>query len=195
MRYLSVIAVALAAVVLATGCGGSKDQPKAALGTPQNPMVATTAAATPTSPTPAARRRARAAAAKPNYEELPQQRAAPTGKAFSPCNLVSQSRAEAILRGAIQAPLEAPQGPTCIYRTKKGASFVTVAVQAVTLRKLHAQLAKADTSTVGGRTAYCAKVGNPTLYVPLGSARILTVSAPCKIAKAFARTAVVKLPS
>jgi hypothetical protein len=243
MRYLSLIAVALAAALLAAGCGGSKDQPKAALGTPQNPMVARAQGPSPTAPTPAARRRAKALAAAsaaatsgraapsssssptpiasskttkaaekaaaaaqgeptsgsgaaapaPNYQDLPAQKAAPSGRTFSPCNLVSQARAETILGGSIQAPLEAPQGPTCIYRSKNGKSFVTLAVQQVTYAKL--KVRKARAASVSGHAAYCASLGHPMFYVPLHGARVLTISAPCKVAQAFAQTAVTKLAS
>jgi hypothetical protein len=129
----------------------------------------------------------------PNYEALLAQKGSPKGSRFTPCNLVSQRRAEAILGGKVAEPLEAPQGPTCIYRTVSGKSFVTIAVQGTSFAKLRKQLVKPEPVTVQGRAGYCGKLGQPMLYVPLGTRKLLTVAAPCDIAKAFAATAVQRL--
>jgi hypothetical protein len=233
MRHLPPIALAgLAAVVLA-GCGGSNDKPQAALGSPQNPVVARPQGASPSSGTAAARRAARAlneanaaaaagegegakagrragahaaeaaageptANARPNaapsYAGILKQRDTSRGGSFSPCNLVSQNRAEAILGSGVRTPLEAPQGPTCIYRTSNNKYFVTVSVQQARYASVRKQVRKPTTVSVEGRTAYCATLGQPMLYVPLSGPRLLTITGgPCKVAKAFAATAVQKL--
>jgi hypothetical protein len=256
MRHLSPIAIAgLVAVVLA-GCGGSNDRPKAALGSPQNPVVARPQGASPSSGTAAARRAARAlneanaaaaagegeatavagatpgsskttakgdsskgatksdrspgaAAAEaaagepattsrpnaaPSYAGILKQRDSSRGASFSPCNLVSQNRAEAILGSGIRTPLEAPQGPTCIYRTTNNKYFVTVSVQQARYASVRKQVHKPTATSVGGHTAYCGTLGQPMLYVPLSGTRLLTITGgPCNVAKAFAATAVQKL--
>ncbi|HEY4093913.1 MAG TPA: hypothetical protein VGM33_00285 [Baekduia sp.] len=131
--------------------------------------------------------------AAPDYESLLKQKSAPKGTSFSPCNLVSRKRAEVILGGAIQAPLEAPQGPTCIYRSTNGKSFVTVAVQQLRYAKVAKQVTKPVRLGVEGHAAYCGTLGREMLYLPLSGTRLLTIAAPCSVAKAFAATAVQKL--
>jgi hypothetical protein len=131
--------------------------------------------------------------ASPDYESLLKQKSAPKGTSFSPCNLVSRKRAEVILGGAIQTPLEAPQGPTCIYRSKNGKSFVTVAVQQMRYAKVAKQVTKPVRLGVEGHAAYCGTLGREMLYLPLSGTRLLTIAAPCPVAKAFAATAVQKL--
>lgn len=245
MRLSNTIALAGLAAVLLAGCGGSGDQPKAALGSPDNPVVARPQGSSPTSGTATARKAARALAqsnaaaaeggatavagatpsatkrkrqaaaaaaaageptgpatsssgrakanAAPSYAGILKQRGASTGQSFSPCNLVSQRRAEAIIGRTIQTPLEAPQGPTCIYRTKDNTRFVTVLVQQSRYAAVRRQLRRATQLSVEGHTAYCGTLGQPVLYVPLSGTRLLTISAPCTVAKAFAATAVQKL--
>jgi hypothetical protein len=248
MRHHFPIALAgFAAVIVLAGCGGSDDRPKAALGSPQNPVVARPQGASPSSGTAAARRAARAlnaanaaaaagegegavvagatpgtskattkanrsrgaaaaeaaagepaTTAKPNaapsYTGILKQRGSSRGGSFSPCNLVSQNRAEAILGSGIRTPLEAPQGPTCIYRTRNDKYFVTVSVQQSRYSAVRRQVRKPATVTVAGRTAYCGTLGRPMLYVPLSGTRLLTITGgPCNVAKAFAATAVQKL--
>lgn len=220
MRLISLLgAPAAAAVLLAAGCGGDGAS-DAAPGSKERPLVATTQArALPKAADRKAARVSESADASgaevpsqqgaatgggeagsaskqadgPNYESLLAQKGTPKGSRFTPCNLVSRRRAEAILGGEVQEPLEAPQGPTCIYRTVSGKSFVTVAVQGASFAKLRKQLGKPQAVTVGGRAGYCGKLGQPMLYVPLGTRKLLTVAAPCPIAKAFAATAVQRL--
>ena len=87
---------------------------------------------------------------------------------FTPCNLVSERRRAEIVGAPIEQPLEAPQGPTCIYRSRDGKSFVTVAVQRVSIDSLTGRLQQRETVDVGSRAAYCGKYGQPMLYLPLG---------------------------
>jgi hypothetical protein len=208
MRFLSLMAPVAAAALLA-GCGSGDDGP--ALGSAQRPLVATTQApavgqakakstgarvneAAPATTAKAQRKQTTKAAqaAAPSYDALLRQKGA-KGSRFSPCNLVSQKRAEAILGGPVQQPLEAPQGPTCIYRETSGKSFVTLAVQAVSFTKIRHQVLQRKQVKVSGRTAYCGRYGQPMLYVPLGRRRVLSVAAPCEVARMFASTAVQRL--
>jgi hypothetical protein len=116
-------------------------------------------------------------------------------KKLNPCALVSRSEAQAIVKGPVAAPVDAPQGPTCIYRRKDGKGLITVAVQATNFSKVQPQSALRDrvSVTVHGRTAYCGLAGVPTLIVPLTSGRFLTVSAPCPIAASFAAKALARI--
>jgi hypothetical protein len=222
MRFLTpIVVVATVSGTLLAGCGGA-DEPKPALGSAERPMVATTqapAVSPSTKTAPSARKDARtneaaanqeppavrpgtgapapdgAKAKAPGYQALLKQKGTQKGSRFTPCNLVSERRAAAILGGPVQQPLEAPQGPTCIYRSTSGKSFVTIAVQTTSFAKLRKQLVKPSRVDVRGRAAYCGRLGQPMLYVPLTGSRVLTVTAPCPIAKAFAVSAVQTLAS
>jgi hypothetical protein len=179
-------AVAKTNEAAASGTGSAKPDKRAALdGKPVTTAPKPSADGEPTAAT--------SGTASPDYESLLKQKSAPKGTNFSPCNLVSRKRAEVILGGAIQAPLEAPQGPTCIYRSKSGKSFVTVAVQQMRYAKLAKQVTKPVRLGVEGHAAYCGTLGREMLYLPLSGTRLLTIAAPCSVAKAFAATAVQKL--
>ncbi len=199
------LAIAACALVL-SACGGDP-APEPAPGTPQNPLAAVpekggTAAprvrgsegAPKTAAPGGARKRAETSGADrltpPGYEDLVKKQASKPRSTFTPCNLVPEARAAAIVGAPMQAPLEAPQGPSCIYRTRKGGTFVSLSVQPLTLRALRPQLKRARAVEVGGRRAYCA---GPSLFLPVGGTRVLSVSAPCRLATRFAAEAARRL--
>ena len=96
----------------------------------------------------------------------------------------------------MQDLLEAPQGPTCIYRSKAAKRFVTVAVQSADFAKqIEPRLHQASSFSVGSRTAYCGQHGQQMLYVPLSGDRVLAIAAPCPMAKRFAAQALRQLPA
>jgi hypothetical protein len=107
---------------------------------------------------------------------------------------VTARQAHAILGVPLREPTEAPQGPTCIYRTRTGRTFVTVALQSVDFKTLRPQLHLRHRVDVSNRTAYCGTFGQPMLYVPLSQGRVLMVAAQCSVAKQFALRAVRQLP-
>lgn len=111
-----------------------------------------------------------------------------------PCRLVTRAEAARIL-GAVRAPVTAPQGPTCIYRSVSGRRFVTLAVQRRSFRKLTAHLRHKRRVRVRGAsgTAYCVTAGSPTLYVPVSGGRVLTVGGPCAVGRRFALRALPRL--
>ncbi|MEY2516198.1 MAG: hypothetical protein QOJ89_3556, partial [bacterium] len=114
-------------------------------------------------------------------------------RAARPCSLVTKSQARAILGTEIVEPLQAPQGPTCIYRSRSGRQFVTLAVQTVSFGRLAAQLRRARSVRVAGSTGSCGTYGRPVLYVPLARGRVLSVTASCDVATRFAAKAVPRL--
>jgi hypothetical protein len=116
-----------------------------------------------------------------------QKRQAPS--AAHPCSLVTNSQARAILGTPVVEPLQAPQGPTCIYRAARGKQYVTLAVQQASLAKLRKQLSASRSVQVAGATGYCGKSGRPMLYLPVSSGRVLSVAAACTIATRFAAKA------
>jgi hypothetical protein len=109
--------------------------------------------------------------------------------ARQPCSLVSKAQARAILGTAILEPLQAPQGPTCIYQAASGKPYVTVAVQQVSFVKLRRHIRTTRAVAVAGRTAYCAAYGTAMLFLPVAGDRVLTIAAPCRMAREFAAKA------
>ena len=78
---------------------------------------------------------------------------------------MTRAQARAILGAPVQAPREAPQGPTCIYRTRKGNDFITLAVQPASFSGLKRQISRPQSIEVAGRSAFCGAHGQPMLYV------------------------------
>jgi hypothetical protein len=113
--------------------------------------------------------------------------------ASRPCSLGTRSQAAAIVGAPVLQPLQAPQGPTCIYQTKRGTPYVTLVVQTVNFAKLRRQIRNARTVTVGGRKATCGTYGRPMLFLPLSGGRVLSIAAPCAMASRFAAKAAARL--
>lgn len=110
--------------------------------------------------------------------------------ASRPCSLVTRANAQEITGAPIVEPLEAPQGPTCIYQTGRGEQYITLAAQDASIDQLRAQILGRTAVSVAGRAGYCGSVGGqPVLYVPLPDRRTLVVTAVCKVAKRFAALA------
>ena len=130
---------------------------------------------------------------KPGYKQLLERQSSKPATRFSPCSLVTRGQAGAILGARVLAPFEAPQGPTCIYRSKSGHAFVTLAVQPLDFDTARRRLRGGAAVDVAGRSAYCGRAGQPTLYVKLPRGRVLSVSATCSIAQKFAARAVAQL--
>jgi hypothetical protein len=131
----------------------------------------------------------------PGYQKLLEQQTRKPVSRFTPCNLVRRSEAAAILGVAVRPLVEAPQGPTCIYRAAKGAGFITISVQKTALRKVRKQMRDAKPVAVAERDSLCGTVGRPALYVPVSGARVLVVTAPCQVARRFASAAVPRIPA
>jgi hypothetical protein len=191
MRFLSLPAL-LCACALLSACGGGEPT-KAATppGSPDNPMVGKL-----NEETQSGRKNESAAktAEEPGYQKLVERQTKKPQAAFTPCNLVTPAQASSILGGPIQAPLEAPQGPTCIYRLRSGGKgMVTVAVQTLDLAHAKRQLRGSQRLAVSGRPAYCGAVGQPMLYAGLSDGRVLAIGAPCNVARQFATRAVAQL--
>jgi hypothetical protein len=117
-----------------------------------------------------------------------QKGSAPSAK--RPCSLVTKAQAQSIIGVPILEPLEAPQGPTCIYQSKTRKQYVTLTVQNTDFAHLKAQVRKRREVAVSTRTAVCGTYGRPMLYLPLNGGRVLSVAGRCGIASRFAATAV-----
>jgi hypothetical protein len=179
MRTLCFVLLVVAAT-FAGACGGDEPRTAAAPGTPENPLVA--------QPTGDAR-----GSETPGYRSLVDAQTGQPRSSFTPCNLVTRARAGEIMGAELEEPLEAPQGPTCIYQTRSGGEMVTVSVQALDLESVRSQLRRAQSVTVGDRTAWCGQHGQPMLYLPLAQGEVLAVAGQCAIAKRFAASALPRL--
>ena len=115
------------------------------------------------------------------------------GSQLNPCTLVSASEAQAITGGPVVGPVEAPLGPTCIYRPNGSKAQITLAVESMSFSKVTHQMTKPNRVTVRGHLAYCGRLGAPMLFIPLSGGRVLNVTAPCGMAQRFAATALGRL--
>jgi hypothetical protein len=127
------------------------------------------------------------------YQQLVEQQSRNPQRRFTPCSLVTKAQARAIVGTTIKTPLEAAQGPTCIYRSTPSAGYITVAVQNVSYSTLARGLRGRHRVTVGTRTAVCGSRGRPTVLVALSGGRTLDIAAPCELARQFAVKAVQRL--
>ncbi len=187
------LAALLAALALAVAaCGGDDSTAaKAPPGSPDNPLVskATSDGSDPDAP-------GQVKPVKPGYKALlNNQSKNPAAVADSPCTLVTKKQAQAATGLHLLDPVEAPQGPTCIYRDRAGKAFVTLAVQDVPFSAVRRELRRLKKVSIGDREAYCGVNGAPMLYLPIARARILSVTAQCEVAKDFARFAAPHLSS
>ena len=197
MRALQIpIAVAVAAAVLLAGCGGEK-KAAAPPGSAANPLPAHEQ---PARGEQSARlneangKPQPQATVTPNYQALVKRQTTKPRARFTPCNLVTRSQAQTIIGGPVQAPLEAPQGPTCIYRSRSGTDFITVAMHAGSFKALTRPLREPHWLAIAGREAVCGDLGRPTLFVRISGSRALGIAAPCDTARKFAAAAVERLP-
>jgi hypothetical protein len=192
VRPLCLTALATIGAAL-TACGGSSPTPPAP-GSPEKPLVAEQTRLGGVDATGRSNEAAGSVSqAKPGYDALVKKQPRHPRSRFTPCNLVTVAQARAIIGAPMLDPVEAPQGPTCIYRTRNGKSFVSVAVQANDFNKLKPRLRLRQRVAVANRTAYCGTYGQPMLYVPLSGGRVLSIAAHCAIAKQFAIRAVRQL--
>jgi hypothetical protein len=208
------LAVLVVGIALLVACGGNDSKPKAK-GSPENPLVAktdspkeagrsneagrpnkpgrsnksgrSTKGSTGSSGRPGADQDAQK---RPGYKGLVDDQTSRPRSRFTPCNLVTKAQARAIVGAPVRDPLEAPQGPTCIYRAAKGKGFITVAVQSVNFKKLRPQLRQSRRIEISKRPAYCGQYGQAMLYMPLSRGRVLSVAGPCPVARRFAAAAV-----
>ena len=112
---------------------------------------------------------------------------------FNPCTLVSVREAQEIVGVAITGRVEAPLGPTCVYKLSGSKANVTLAVESLSIAQVTRQMKRPKPLIVGSRRAYCGRLGTQMLFAPLTRGRLLNVTAPCPIAQRFAALALGRL--
>lgn len=112
---------------------------------------------------------------------------------LDPCSLVTLPQAQTFAGGAISSRFEAPQGPTCIYTPAHAKTEITLALETMAAAQVTNHLGQREKLTVAGRTAYCGKLGQQLLIVPLPGGQLLSVGAPCTVARQFAQAALGRL--
>jgi hypothetical protein len=112
---------------------------------------------------------------------------------LDPCGLVTLPQAQTFAGGAISSRFEAPQGPTCIYKPANAKTEITLALETMSASQVTDHLGQRQKLTVAGRTAYCGKLGQQLLIVPLPGGQLLSVGAPCTVARQFAQAALGRL--
>jgi len=178
------------AVITGFAAGGAGNAaPVGPPGSAGNPLVAVGTRAEPLTQPPPPARSPQPTASTVAPTPPPRLLHAATASASEPCALVTASQASAILGAPIEPPVQAPQGPTCIYRTVGGANVVTVAVETVSVAALLKLTLAASPVLIAGRTGFCGGPDRPTLYVPLLGGHALVVSAPCAAATRLAALA------
>jgi hypothetical protein len=184
MTRIGLLTLLVVAALLA-GCGGSGEPAAPApLGSESNPAPAR-------ADEPGAE--GAAGAGEPGFSALLEQQSGKPRDRFSPCNLVSRRQAGTLLGEAVRAPVEAPQGPTCVYRTERGNRLVTVAVQALPFDRVARKVRDSQRVQLARHTAVCGTFGQPVVYVELPRRRVLSITAPCAVGLRFATTALREL--
>jgi hypothetical protein len=186
MRRSTLAALMLSLLALLSACGESQPASKAPPGSPENPLVskAENDGTDPDAP---------GGAAKPGYADLVDRQSSTPAQRSSPCAFVTKRQAQAIVGSDLLDPVEAPQGPTCIYRDRDGETFITVAMQQSGFDAMRRQVRRIRRVSVADRMAYCGVQGQPALFLPVGDSRVLSVTAQCEVAMQFARRAVQRL--
>jgi hypothetical protein len=110
-----------------------------------------------------------------------------------PCGLVPLSEAQSITGGEIAGRVEAPLGPTCIYHLSNSKSDITMAVESMSFSQVTRHMSSRKAIDIAGRHAFCGKLGDQMLFVPLSGGKLLNVTAPCTIAQQFAAKALTRL--
>lgn len=120
---------------------------------------------------------------------------AAAGGGSRPCALVSRARAQALLGTRAVTVVQAPQGPTCLFRAAAGPvrQQTTLVVQATPAGALLSHLQDRRTLTLAGHRAFCGRFGTSELYVPLDHGHVLSLSGPCAVTQGFAAAALRQL--
>lgn len=188
MRILLTTAAVLSLAVLIGACGGG-EAPKAAKAEKPSTTGRLMGSTDPDGPKGPAPARANEVGAS---SSVPVNRAV-HDKAVAPCSLVSRAQAQKIVGRPVMKLVEAPQGPTCLYRYDGGKSMVTLAIQERDAKTLTRDLPRKTTVEIADRKGFCARQGQEALYLPLSGNQVLSIAAGCDVAQDFASAALEQL--
>jgi hypothetical protein len=108
---------------------------------------------------------------------------------------VSKVEAESILGRPLDQPVEALQGPTCIFKSTNGTIAATIAVETVPLARFRSGMKGVHVESVAKHQTFCGTFGSPTLVSQLDRGALLVVSAPCPVAQRLAAHALPRVPA
>jgi hypothetical protein len=91
------------------------------------------------------------------------------------------------------APVEAPQGPTCIFQAAGARSYVTMTVETTRFAAIRRHSRTLSKRRIAGHTAHCVRYGQVATYVPLSRGRLLHITASCSVGARFAAKALPRL--
>jgi hypothetical protein len=114
-------------------------------------------------------------------------------KGLNPCTLVSHAQAQTATGTALHEGIEAPLGPTCIFRPRGDGAEITLALELAKLGQASQALHAPRRFTIEGRAAFCAQGPQHTLVMSVRPGQVLTVTAPCKAAVRLASIVVGRL--
>jgi hypothetical protein len=114
-------------------------------------------------------------------------------KGLNPCTLVSHAQAQTATGTALHEGIEAPLGPTCIFRPRGAGAEITLALELAKLGQASQALHAPRRFTIEGRAAFCAQGPQHTLVLSVRPGQVLTVTAPCKAAVRLASIVVGRL--
>lgn len=132
-------------------------------------------------------------ATKTTADTIARQPKQPAPTAGRPCSLVPKSTATEAIGTPLLEPVQARQGPTCIYRSRNGKHYVTLTVQRGSYSRLAAKVRSRRAVTIATRRGVCGTLGGPVLYVPVAARRVLTIGGSCSVATRFAAHALASL--
>jgi hypothetical protein len=205
----------LTALTAVAGCSDEDSDKAAPPGSRENPLVSEPVpggvGAPEAAPTPAERKSSpgsqesgataskggeeapQAAVEEPGFEKLVEDQSAQPRERFTPCSLVSRAKVQAVIGKPIDEPIEAPQGPTCIYSAEGAKSFITVAVQSLQIERIKKHIRNRRRVEIANRAGYCGTYGQEVLYLPLVRGQVLSITAPCDVARTLATAALPRL--
>lgn len=112
---------------------------------------------------------------------------------LDPCSLVTRSEVESAAGATLSAGVEAPLGPSCIFKRGGRAPDIALAVVPLSFAEARHSLPRPEAVTVGAHTAYCGGPAHAVLLVSVAPGRVLSVSAPCSVARRIAAIAIGRL--
>lgn len=117
----------------------------------------------------------------------------PAARESNPCTLVTRAQAQAAIGRPIDAPEEAPLGPTCIYQPVGARTFVTLALETAPFPQIEDHIRDPHRSRVDDHNTYCGLYGGMTTFVPLERGKVLYVTGPCDVGRLLAGDAIPRL--